>query len=396
MFLKSNYNIASIITDKMSFNLLADLRNLALLMIILILTLFGILVMFKQAEFFRKGVFKMLRKKLTLFILLSLSLLFFLSSPSFLSAQTQEYKDYTIEKGDTLWDISKEELKDPFLWPKVWKENPEIKNPDRIYPKQKIRIPLYLLQKEAAPQPPVQTPAEMKPEKRPEIKVVKPVEKKITPIRKEYLVNKNVLISSGYISDAVHNVGTITDSPSSRTVLGKGDYAFIKTAMPTKKGDIFYIIQSAEKVKHPKSGNNLGYLIEVLGIAEVVSSDKDVKILIKDSYSEIPVGSLLDTFYEIDPTLAVDAPRKPDITGFIIATKQLHVVNGTWDIVYLDRGKKNGLEVGDLLATTIQSPHKIYNGLIQVISLRDSTSTAIVRKIYNNEIVKGDNILKAT
>ena len=66
------------------------------------------------------------------------------SSLSF--SQTPEYKDYTVAKGDTLWDISNNELKDPFLWPKVWKENPEIKNPDLIYPGQKIRIPLYLLQ----------------------------------------------------------------------------------------------------------------------------------------------------------------------------------------------------------------------------------------------------------
>ena len=77
----------------------------------------------------------MLRKTLT-----SKILFLFLLLPSFITAQTQEYKDYTIEKGDTLWDISRKELSDSFLWPKVWKENPEIKNPDRIYPKQKIKL----------------------------------------------------------------------------------------------------------------------------------------------------------------------------------------------------------------------------------------------------------------
>ena len=69
-------------------------------------------------------------------------LLLFLFVPSLVPAETQvyqEYKDYTIEKGDTLWDISRKELNDPFLWPKVWKENPDINNPDRIYPQQKIK-----------------------------------------------------------------------------------------------------------------------------------------------------------------------------------------------------------------------------------------------------------------
>src|SRR4030043_2369979 len=91
-----------------------------------------------------------------------LFLFIFLLLPSFISAQTQEYKDYAVEKGDTLWDISQKDLNDYFLWPKIWKENPEIKNPDRIYPKQKIRIPLYLLQKEI-PETKPKTELEIKP-----------------------------------------------------------------------------------------------------------------------------------------------------------------------------------------------------------------------------------------
>jgi len=316
-----------------------------------------------------------------------LFLFIFLLLPSFISAQTQEYKDYTVEKGDTLWDISQKELNDYFLWPKIWKENPEIKNPDRIYPKQKIRIPLYLLQKEipeTKPKPELET--------KPEIVKEKPVEKIIEPVKKEYLVNKDILIAIGYIADSVHSVGKITDSPVDRTILGKDDYAYIKTDNPVKIGEKFYIIRSVEKVIHPESGRKLGYLIEILGIAEVVNQENDdVKTIITDSYDEIPTGSLLDNFYEIEPPLAFENPRKPDINGYIVATRQLHIINGTWDIVYIDKGKKDGLQVGDILAPTLQSKHKIINGLIQLINLRESTSTAIVRKC-NNSITKGDGI----
>ncbi|MBM4129231.1 MAG: LysM peptidoglycan-binding domain-containing protein, partial [Nitrospira sp.] len=109
-------------------------------------------------------------------------LLPFLLMPSLLSSQTQEYKEYTVKKGDTLWDITRNELNDSFLWPKVWKENPEIINPDRIYPNQKIKIPLYLIQKEI--------PAAEIPEVKKEIKKEpkKEVVRKIEPIRKGYLV----------------------------------------------------------------------------------------------------------------------------------------------------------------------------------------------------------------
>ncbi len=49
--------------------------------------------------------------------------------------------------------------------------------------------------------------------------------------------------------------------------------------------------------------------------------------------------------------------------------------------------------MGDLLATNLQSKHKIYNGIIQIINLRASTATAIVRKC-DREIVEGDGITK--
>jgi len=62
-------------------------------------------------------------------------------------AQTNEIKEHKVVKGDTLWDISQTELSDPLLWPKVWKVNSRIKNPDRIYPDQIIKIPLSLIHK---------------------------------------------------------------------------------------------------------------------------------------------------------------------------------------------------------------------------------------------------------
>lgn len=326
----------------------------------------------------------MLRKTLTSNILF---VFIFLLLPSFITAQTQEYKDYTIEKGDTLWDISQKELSDSFLWPKVWKENPEIKNPDRIYPKQKIKIPLHLLQKEIEiPETKPKTELEIKPE---EIKE-KPAEKIVKPVKKEYLVNKNLLIASGYIADSVHSVGKIVDSPTGRTLLGKNDYAFIKTDYPVKKGEKFYVIRSVEKVTHPESGRELGYLIEILGSAEVVDNNGS-KVIIKDSYNEITTGSLLDNFYEIEPPLAIEPPRKPDINGYIVATRHLRIINGTWDIVYIDKGRKDGLEVGDVFTPMLKNKHEITNGLIQIINLRESTSTAIVRK-SDNMITKGDEV----
>jgi LysM repeat protein len=318
------------------------------------------------------------------------------SSLSF--SQTPEYKDYTVTKGDTLWDISNNELKDPFLWPKVWKENPEIKNPDLIYPGQKIRIPLYLLQKEIKPEVKPEIKQEVKPEVRVELKpepvIPKPVQKTVKPAPREYLVDRNLLIVSGYITESVHSVGAIYDKPGEITNLTKSDYAYISTDQPVKKGDKFYIIYPVEEVKHPVTGRKLGVRIAILGTAEVMD-EHDPKILITDSYTEIPIGSLLDDYYDIEPPLAMDNPRKPDVNGHIVTGLRRIYAHGTWDIVFIDKGKNDGLELGDLLATTLQSEHKIVNGVVQIISMKPSTSAAIIRKAAK-EIQIGDPVVAIT
>jgi LysM repeat protein len=48
---------------------------------------------------------------------------------------------HVVKKGDTLWDLANEYLKDPFRWPEVFQRNTDVvENPHWIYPGEVIRI----------------------------------------------------------------------------------------------------------------------------------------------------------------------------------------------------------------------------------------------------------------
>ena len=76
--------------------------------------------------------------------------------------QPQERREHTVKKGDTLWDLAKAYLNDPFLWPLIHEANKQIiENPHWIYPKEKLVIiipPLPGEKKPEQPQPPVIVP----------------------------------------------------------------------------------------------------------------------------------------------------------------------------------------------------------------------------------------------
>lgn len=64
------------------------------------------------------------------------------NNPAF-NSETEESgtADYVVKRGDCLWNLSFQFLGNPFQWPSIWQMNPYIKNPDLIFPGDRLKIP---------------------------------------------------------------------------------------------------------------------------------------------------------------------------------------------------------------------------------------------------------------
>lgn len=285
-------------------------------------------------------------------------------------AQSPESKAHKVVKGDTLWDISAVELRDPFLWPEIWKENKWMANPHRIHPRQIIKIPLYLLKKEEPEEDGV--PAAAIPE---------PAQAKTVSLIKSPVADENTLMASGYIADTLPGEGTIGETPSGRYLLGNNDIVYVGVGHSVKVGDRFYVVSVSDLVKHPVTGEKIGYVVSVGGIAEIIKAkDGETMAEITRCFRDIYKDEFLIPYFKMESLPFVERFRRPHINGVIVATGNGEKHQSMLDIVYLDKGCKDGITRGDLFRTvTVENDHTVPNGVIQVINCREHTATAVIR-----------------
>ncbi|MDP2028332.1 MAG: LysM peptidoglycan-binding domain-containing protein [Thiobacillus sp.] len=254
---------------------------------------------------------------------------------------------YVVVKGDTLWDISGKFLKDPWRWPQIWNMNrEEIKNPHWIYPGD-----LVVLDKSG---------------KEPRLSLVKSNKGgmrtvKLSPgTRMTELGNEAIpAIPSRVIypflsqprvvpAGALDNAPFILGTNAERVVLGTGDDAFATGGKPGVTR--WNVLRPGKALKDPATGEVLGYEVEYLGDARTLVEGAPQKIRITQSAQEIlPKDKLVPA----DDSAAFEyIPHAPEtrIDGRIISAYGGMSDSGQFQTVVIDRGSKDGLEAGHVLA----------------------------------------------
>ncbi len=299
---------------------------------------------------------------------------------------------HVVKKGDTLWSIAGSYLGSPWQWPKLWALNPSITNPHWIFPGDVLRLRAAEAVATPTPTAPTQT------------------EPKIVP--RPQSVTGLFLRQTGFVEPKeLEASGKIIASKEEKVMLASDDEAYVeyKKGNAPKVGERLSIYRPDRALKHPQTGKKIGYVVEIFSDAEVlsVSEGKLAKIKLRDAMEPsergFRVGPLRRQFKIIESKKdtqnieAVVADTLRASTGLV----------GADMLVFLDRGRKSGLEIGNRLLITRRGDgylpvlskgpvdDKRYPretiGEIVVIDVREDLSTAVVTKSIKEARV-GDRV----
>jgi hypothetical protein len=313
---------------------------------------------------------------------------------------------YVVVRGDTLWGIAERFLNDPWLWPKVWQINPNIRNPHLIYPGDVIVLyyvdgkPYLTLEGMAGvvPPPPTRKPTVVAPPKGIDTVKLSPqvrydtLEKAIDTIPRSaigpFLYRPRVVTK-----EEIEKAPYIVSSYEEHLIAGAGHRVYANNV--TDPNIVQYgVIRPGEVYMDPDTNEILGYEVVRVAAARVVRTGNPTTLNLVSSKREVFNGDLLlpSEESELDFNFFPQPPREA-INGKIISVFNGLTQIGQYNVVVLNRGQRDGLVPGNVLAI-YQSGKKVPDpqgtrwvtlpderaGILMVFRTYEKVSYALVMK----------------
>lgn len=253
---------------------------------------------------------------------------------------------HVVVKGDTLWDISESFLRDPWLWPEVWQVNPQIANPHLIYPGDRINL-VYLDGKPRlrVKRGPMGNTVKLTPKMR-----LSTADGAISTIPLEKInafLSRSRIVQQGELEAAPYALA----GGQRHLITGAGDEVYARGEF-TEGETVYGIYRRGQVFSDPDTNELLGLEATDIGTGKLTELERDLGTLsITRSNEEIRNKDRLLPYKERKIT-ATFQPSSPDseIDGYIVAVEGGVTQIGFMDIVILNKGDRDGLKEGNVLA----------------------------------------------
>lgn len=279
--------------------------------------------------------------------------------------KTDHPNQYTVVRHDTLWDISGKFLQHPWQWPQLWHRNPQIKDPDLIYPGDTIYFEIVngkpqLSVTRNPQQAQLSTTCILKEEDfkngRKDFALTK--DGKLKPcIRESELEQPIKLIPYHDIAKYLNSpkiVGEnelahspyIIDTADKRLLAGAGDRIYVR-AITEPTGSEYMVYRAGDTLIDADTKEVLGYEARYIAQATLDQVGDPATLMVTESASEIRMGDRVMPYSEDEISLNYFArPPEQPINGSIISVLDGVSQIGVRNMVIIDKGKRDGLLPG--------------------------------------------------
>jgi hypothetical protein len=254
---------------------------------------------------------------------------------------------YVVKHGDTLWAIAKVFLRDPWFWPEIWQVNPQVQNPHLIYPGDTLRLVYIDGRPRILLQPGLErgNGARVIPRVRSQS-----LEAAVTTIPYETIaafMSKPSVLAKEQIRHAPYVLAT----RDSHVVMADGDVVYARGFKGTVDLGMHYnLVRLGEPLRDPDDNRILGYNGIFTGSGHVTRAGDPATLLMTDSTRETYPGDKLFAGGVDVPLDFIPSPPKNRINGRIIAVSDGVTVIGQYQVVIINRGARDGLIPGNVLA----------------------------------------------
>ncbi len=291
-------------------------------------------------------------------------------------------RTHVVRPGDTLWDLARGCLGDPFLWPELYRLNAGVvRDPARIYPDQRLALPEC--REGLAPQV-AYTPRAGEDPLAPD-RVLPAAGTGEFPViapgdfyRARLLVQDAEVPAVGKLAERISpTVVPIEMTPQ----ISLYDRVYVALGQPggLRVGDAVHFFRRDREVRP------YGRVYVSTGIGSVETLEGNVATVeIRTVYDVIAVSDLAVPAARF-PVRAGVAPRAPRqaVEGRVVAFGSEHAVQITEELAFLDVGAAAGVKEGDVFAAYIPREQKQWGtrpeipvARMQVVRVTDRTATA--------------------